>query len=155
MPQGWHTDADIIVRLLVAMVLAGLIGWDREHGGHPAGLRTNMLVGLAAALFTATGDLLLVHFQGYGSVVRSDPLRILQAIVLGISFLGSGVIFVAHNRDEVRGLTTAASIWTITGVGIIVGLRHYVLGVATTILVLVVLEVVRKVEAVASARKSR
>jgi len=152
MPLGWQFDAEIVLRLFVAMILAGLIGWDREHGGHSAGLRTNMLVGMSAALFTASGDLLLHHFQSYGSAVRSDPIRVLQAIVLGISFLGSGVIFVSRRSDEVRGLTTAASIWTVTGIGIVVGLRHYALAVGITVLVLVVLEAVRKIEEFSSGK---
>lgn len=76
-------DADIVLRLAVAMVLAGIIGWDRERSGHSAGLRTNMLVGLSAALFTSAGDLLLHHFQSYGSVVRSDPIRVLIHVVCG------------------------------------------------------------------------
>jgi putative Mg2+ transporter-C (MgtC) family protein len=154
MPNGWHSDAAILFRLLVAMLLAGVIGWDRERRGHSAGLRTNMLVGLSAALFTATGDLLIRHFDAYGSSVRGDPIRILQSVVLGVSFLGSGIVFVSHKEDKVLGLTTAASIWTITGMGIVVGLGHYTLGVGVTALVFVVLEVVRQVEARLSARKN-
>ena len=135
------------------MVLGGIIGWDRERHGRSAGLRTNMLVGLSAALFTATGDLLIHHFQSYGQVMTADPIRVLQAIVIGISFLGSGIIFVSR-RDEVRGVTTAASIWTITGVGIVVGLRHYVLGTAITLIVLVVLQLVRKLEQLTGVKPS-
>jgi putative Mg2+ transporter-C (MgtC) family protein len=153
MPQGWHADAEILLRLLVAMVLGGFVGWDRENKGHSAGLRTNMLVALSAALFTATGELLIDHFSVHGSQVRGDPIRVLQAIVLGISFLGSGVIFLSHHKDEVHGLTTAASIWTVTGVGIVVGLRHYVLAVGITALVLIVLEAVRKVEELAGVKR--
>jgi putative Mg2+ transporter-C (MgtC) family protein len=152
MPLGLHADADILLRLIIAMGLAGIVGWDREQHGHSAGVRTNMLVGLSAALFTSTGDILVHHFQSYGQVVHADPIRVLQAIVLGVSFLGSGIIFVSHSKDEVHGLTTAASIWTITGVGIVVGLRHYVLGAGITLIVLVVLEVVRKVEQLAGQK---
>ncbi len=139
-------DADILLRLLIAMVLASIIGWDRERRGRSAGIRTNMLVGLSACLFTSTGDLLIQHFQVYGPNVHPDPIRVLQSIVLGVSFLGSGIIFVSHSKDEVRGLTTAASIWTITGVGIVVGLKHYVLATGVTIIVFVILEAMRKVE---------
>jgi putative Mg2+ transporter-C (MgtC) family protein len=98
--------------------------------------------------------LLVHHFQVYGSIVHVEPLRALQAIVLGISFLGSGVIFVSRGQNRVRGLTTAASIWAITGVGIVVGLRYYVLGAAITGLILVVLEIVRLVESYISGRKA-
>jgi len=143
---GWRSDAEILLRLVVAMALVGIVGWDRERKGRSAGIRTNMLVGLSACLFTSTGDLLVQHFQGYGQLVRVDPVRVLQAIVLGVSFLGSGVIFVSHTKDQVRGLTTAASVWTITGVGIVVGLRHYVLATGVTVIVFLVLEAVRRVE---------
>jgi len=88
-------------------------------------------------------------------MVRSDPIRTLQAIVLGMSFLGSGVIFVSRTKDEVRGATTAASIWSVTGLGIVVGLQHHLLVVAVTGLVLTVLEIVRKIEAYYSARKAK
>ena len=123
MPEGWYADAEVVLRVLLGMILGGIIGWDREHSGQSAGLRTNMLIGLSAALFTTTGDLLLRHFQHYGSVVHTDPIRVLQAIVLGVSFLGSGIIFVSRRADKVKGLTTAASVWTIVGVGIVVGNR--------------------------------
>jgi putative Mg2+ transporter-C (MgtC) family protein len=96
MPLGWRADADILLRLVIAMILAGIVGWDRERRGHSAGVRTNMLVGLSAALFTSTGDLLVHHFQSYGQAVQADPIRVLQAIVLGVSFLGSGIIFVSQ-----------------------------------------------------------
>jgi putative Mg2+ transporter-C (MgtC) family protein len=144
--ENWHADAGILFSLLIAMLLSGVIGWDRGHRGHSAGMRTSMLVGLSAALFTQTGDLLIQHFDHYGQAVRGDPIRVLQSIVLGVSFLGSGIIFVAHNRDEVRGLTTAASVWTITGVGIVVGLHRYLLATAITVMILIVLEVLRIVE---------
>ena len=88
----WHSDGAILLRMIVAAGLGGIIGWDRERSGRGAGLRTNMLVALTAAMFTATGDLLMTHFEHYGSsVVRLDPSRILNAIVLGVSFLGSGI----------------------------------------------------------------
>ena len=146
MPEGWYADAEVVLRVLLAMILGGIIGWDREHIGQSAGLRTNMLIGLSAALFTTTGELLLRHFQHYGSVVHTDPIRVLQAIVLGVSFLGSGIIFVSRRADKVKGLTTAASVWTIVGVGIVVGIGHYVLGIVITGIVFVVLEAVRKIE---------
>jgi putative Mg2+ transporter-C (MgtC) family protein len=154
MPNGWHSDVAILLRLLLAMGLAGIIGWDRESRGHSAGLRTNMLVGLSAALFTSTGDLLIRHFEAYGQSVRGDPIRILQSVVLGVSFLGSGIVFVSHKEDRVLGLTTAASIWTITGMGIVIGLGHYLLGAGVTLMVFVVLELVRQVEARLSTRSS-
>lgn len=143
---NWHSDGSILLSLLIAMVLSGVVGWDREVTGRSAGLRTNMLVGMSAALFTQTGDLLINHFGHYGQLVRGDPIRVLQAIVLGVSFLGSGIIFVSHKADEVKGLTTAATVWTITGVGIVVGLHHYLLATGITALVLIVLEGVRLIE---------
>ena len=150
----WRHDGIILLRLLVAMALGGVIGWDRENRGHSAGLRTNMLIALSAALFTSTGDLLIQHFEPFGGAVRGDPIRILQSVVLGVSFLGSGVIFVSRREEQVKGVTTAASIWTVTGVGIVVGLGHLLLAAGVTALVFLVLEAVRKIEVRAERKKS-
>ncbi len=135
------------------MGCAGVIGWNREKEGHFAGFRTNILVGMSAALFTSCGDLIIVYFAKYGPTIHVEPLRILQSIVLGISFLGSGIIFVSRHADEVRGLTTAATIWAITGVGIVAGLNHFLLAAEITALVFLVLQLGRWLEQSFSGRK--
>jgi len=132
-------DYAILIRLLVAALLAGALGWEREQAGKSAGLRTHMLVGISAALYTGLAELLTSEA---GSAGRSDPIRAIQAVALGIGFLGGGMIYVSN--DRVQGLTTAASIWATAAVGIAVGLAHYRLAVGATILLAIVLHVLAR-----------
>jgi putative Mg2+ transporter-C (MgtC) family protein len=132
-------DVAILLRLLVALILAGAIGWERETVGKSAGIRTHMFVGMGAALFVALGNLVILDFQHYGSMVQFDPIRLIEAIVAAVGFLGAGTIFVARDKDHVKGLTTAASLWATAAIGIAVGLEHYVLAIGATALVFIVL----------------
>jgi putative Mg2+ transporter-C (MgtC) family protein len=134
-------DFDILLRLFVAMVLAGILGWERESTGKAAGVRTHMLVGLGAALFVVLGELFVFRFRQYDENMRFDPIRIIEAVVTGISFLGAGTIFVSRGRGRVKGLTTAASIWATAAVGLAVGLERYLLAALSTALIFVVLRV--------------
>ena len=136
-----HPDFVILGRLVVAALLAGVLGWERERAGKSAGLRTHMLVGIAAALYTGLAEVASVEL-GAG---RSDPLRAIQAVAMGIGFLGGGIIFVNRN-DRVQGLTTAASIWATAAMGIAAGLAHYRLAAGATILLAVVLHVLARFE---------
>ncbi len=136
-----HTELQFLVRLLVAAALAAALGWEREHARKPAGLRTHMLVGIAAALYTAIAQLAVADISPGEEAFRADPIRAIQAVAIGIGFLGSGVIFVSREQDRVHGLTTAASIWATAAIGIAAGLAHYVLAVGATILLLFVLRV--------------
>src|SRR5215212_1889572 len=136
----------LLVRLVIAGILAGVLGWERESARKPAGLRTHMLVGIAAALYTVLGELAVKQFPGEPGGLRSDPIRVIQAVSIGIGFLGSGVIFVSKTGDSVRGLTTAASIWATAAIGIAVGLEHYVLAAGTTLLLALVLRTMGKFE---------
>jgi putative Mg2+ transporter-C (MgtC) family protein len=136
----------ILLRLLIAAVLSGLIGYERERGGKQAGLRTHMLVAVGAALFVSFTDLFTIESQPLAPAgppgnfrVQIEPLATVEAIVTGISFLGAGTIFVSGQRSRVKGLTTAASIWVTAAVGIAVGLERYVLAAGTTALILVIL----------------
>ena len=104
-----------------------------------------MVVGIASALFTALGELALQDQDTVaGSVVRGDPVRVIQAVAVGIGFLGSGVIFVAKEGDRVRGLTTAASIWATAGVGIAAGSGRFLLAAGSTLLLMLVLRVMSR-----------
>lgn len=136
-----QTDLNILFRLVIALILAGILGWDREASGKAAGIRTHMLVGMGAALFVVLGELFISRFETYGQNMQFDPIRILEAVVTGISFLGAGTIFVSRGRDRVKGLTTAASIWVTAAVGITVGIERYVLAVGSTLLTFLVLRV--------------
>jgi putative Mg2+ transporter-C (MgtC) family protein len=134
-------ELQLLTRLLVAAALAGLLGWERESARKSAGLRTHMLVGIAAALYTSIAQVAVVEMPPAAGGVQADPIRAVQAVAIGIGFLGSGVIFVSRHEDKVQGLTTAASIWATAAIGIAAGLEHYILAVGATLLLLFVLRV--------------
>lgn len=134
-----QTDLDILLRLVVTVILSGVLGWEREETGKAAGMRTHMLVGISATLFVVLGELFMVRFGTAGDYVRLDPIRIIEAVIAGISFLGAGTIFVSRSKERVKGLTTAASILVTSAVGITVGIERYVLAVGCTLLIFLVL----------------
>ena len=140
-------DLDILLKLLLAAVLSGVLGWEREAFGKQAGLRTHILVGMSAALFVGLGGALMSHFGRQVEDMRYDPIRVIEATVAAISFLGAGTIFVSRDRGEtVKGLTTAAALWATAGVGLAVGLERYVLAIGATVLIFVVLHVLGRLE---------
>jgi putative Mg2+ transporter-C (MgtC) family protein len=126
----------IAVRLLVATVLSGLVGMERERAERAAGLRTHAMVGLGAALFMVLSAYGFRDVLGGPNVVL-DPSRMAAQIVSGIGFLGAGMII--FQREVVRGLTTAASIWVVAAIGAAVGGGMYVVAAGTTALALVIL----------------
>ncbi|NHN78981.1 MgtC/SapB family protein [Azotobacter chroococcum] len=122
------------LRLLLAAVLGGLLGFEREHHGHAAGVRTHMLVALGAALFV-----LIPEQDG----ARDDALsRVIQGIVAGVGFLCAGTILKSRDKAEVKGLTTSAGLWLATAIGVAVGLGHQATAVLATLLGLFILNVV-------------
>jgi putative Mg2+ transporter-C (MgtC) family protein len=132
------SDLELLGRLLLAAVLGGAIGAERELNDQAAGLRTHMLLTIGACLFT------LVSAYGFGAGPR-DPSRLAAQVVTGIGFLGGGAI-VRHGLT-VKGLTTAASIWATASVGVAVGAGQYLLGVGGAVLVSVTLLGLRRVGA--------
>jgi len=136
------TDLQMIVRLLLTLVLSGLIGLERQVHRRDAGLRTHILVSLGSCLIMLTS---LYVFDIYKHEVALDPVRIAAGVVTGIGFLGAGTII--RESDGVRGLTTAASLWVVAGIGLAVGVGFNKIAVYTTILVLVVLHFLRYAEA--------
>lgn len=138
--MNWMMQFEIIGEVALAMLLGGVIGFEREVADKPAGFRTQMLVAGAAALLVGLADAILTRFVIEGKAsVTGDPIRIVEAIVTGISFLGAGTIFRRDASEQVQGLTTAASILLCAAVGISVALRQFVLAVGVTILALIVL----------------
>ena len=125
-------DWEILLRLVLAAIAGGLVGFERSTAKKPAGIRTLMLVGMGAALFT------VVSITAFAD---SDPTRIAAGIVTGIGFLGAGTIFRAKN--QVMGLTTAASMWAVAAIGIAVGLGEYFLAATATMLVVLILQLGR------------
>ncbi len=137
----YQMQFQILIYVALAVLLGAAIGFEREIEDKPAGLRTHMLVAGAAALLVALGDVIIQHFNvALGSeLVRSDPTRIIQAVVTGVSFLGAGTIIRHSSTRQVEGLTTAASILFAAAVGVCVALSQLVLAVGVTALVLVTL----------------
>lgn len=124
------SEHEVFLRLLVTFFLAGLIGLEREYQGKPAGLRTNIMVGLGSALMTLASIQAADIFRGF----PVDPTRIAAQIVTGIGFLGAGTIL-HKNPPIVVGLTTAATLWVVAGIGMSVGLGLYFEAVTVTGLV--------------------
>ncbi|UXY15355.1 MgtC/SapB family protein [Chitiniphilus purpureus] len=147
----------ILAEVALAMLLGGLIGWEREAADKPAGLRTHMLVAGAAALLVGLGDTLLLHYRGeMRDLVNTDPIRIMGAVITGVSFLGAGTIFRNHEGTGIQGLTTAAGLLMAATVGIAVALRQHLLAISVTLLILLVLYVVQALERrIACWRRSR
>jgi putative Mg2+ transporter-C (MgtC) family protein len=123
---------DLSVRLVIAAALGLAIGFEREIHGHPAGLRTHMLVALGSALFTV---LSIRGFLGEPGAAPVDPTRIAAQIVSGIGFLGAGAIL--KDGIVIRGLTTAASLWATSAVGMAAGASEYVIAVVAAAVILV------------------
>lgn len=144
----WESQLWSAARIALAMLLGGLVGLEREMANRPAGFRTHMLVcGMAAMMVGLTDPLLdLVHLRGNGHVLNSDPIRVIEAIVAGVAFLGAGTIFRRQGGNHVEGLTTAASLLAVGAIGVAVGARQYVLAVAITLLILLVLRGILAVE---------
>ena len=134
----------LLLKLLLATLLGGAIGFEREIAGKPAGLRTNILICVGAALFTHLSiSIAQIGFTPDGRPY-GDTTRITAQIVSGIGFLGAGAILHAHGA--VVGLTTAATIWVVAAVGAAVGAGAYVEGVGTSVLIILVLVGLRPVE---------
>jgi putative Mg2+ transporter-C (MgtC) family protein len=131
----------------LAMLLGGLIGLEREAANKPAGFRTNMLVSGAAALLVGLGHALVKEFSRHETLsLQADPIRIVEAIVTGVSFLGAGTIFQRGRNEQVEGLTTAAALLFSAALGVCVALERFVLAVSVTALALFVLRGARTVE---------
>jgi putative Mg2+ transporter-C (MgtC) family protein len=137
----YGSQLQILGYVALAMVLGAFVGVDRELADKSAGLRTHMLVAGAAALLVSLGDVLVGHFDVEMSqgVVRTDPIRIIEAVVTGVSFLGAGTIIRQQASQHVHGLTTAASLLFVAAVGVTVALSQWVLAVGLTALVLLTL----------------
>ncbi|SMG46022.1 putative Mg2+ transporter-C (MgtC) family protein [Marivirga sericea] len=136
----WHEELIIFMNVAIAAILTGLIGWEREVKDKPAGFRTNMIVGASSALILSLGEILINHYiqNGLNNVIQPDPTRIIEAIILGISFIGAGTILKANGDSKVYYLTTAATVLFAAGIGIAVALQQYVLAVAATVLLLII-----------------
>ena len=138
-----ETELNLALRLTIGLVLGAIIGFERELHRQPAGFRTHSLVALGAALFTVVSA-----FGFSGSNV--DPTRIAAQIVSGIGFIGAGTIL--QYRGHIRGLTTAASLWSVAAIGTAAGAGLFVVATTGTVLILVILSLLDQVEEITRRR---
>ena len=123
------TEVTMMLRLLLSVVLGGVIGFERERAKKPAGLRTHILICLGACLFT------VVSIYGFGG----DIARVAAGVVTGIGFIGAGAIIRGGREGVVAGITTAATIWSVAGIGLATGAGLYLVAAVATLLILLVL----------------
>ncbi|MFD2256706.1 MgtC/SapB family protein [Luteolibacter algae] len=129
--------------ITLACLLGGAVGLERESDGKPAGFRTHMIISGAASLLVVCGKWLVIDeiFAGPEGSLRYDPIRIIEAVIVGVSFIGAGTILKISNNDHgarVKYLTTAASLLFSAGIGICVALERFVIAIGMTVLILVI-----------------
>lgn len=138
--EGVWGIGELVLRLLLAAILGGLLGLEREIHGRWAGLRTHMTVAMGAATFTVLG------LAAASPDAAPDVTRVIQGIATGIGFLGAGTILKLSDRMEIKGLTTASAIWLTAAVGTAAGLAQYAVAIAATIITLIILAALRPLE---------
>lgn len=131
---------EIIYRLMLAALLGAILGFEREYVGKSAGLRTYTLVSFGSALFTILSD---EGLRNYIGITSFDPSRVISQIIVGVGFIGAGLIIFQEKENKVHGLTTAAGLWVIAGIGSAVGLKYYIPAIFSTIFILIVLSSTR------------
>ncbi|MDD7972780.1 MgtC/SapB family protein [Roseinatronobacter alkalisoli] len=134
----------IVLRLLGAVIFSGLIGFEREMRNRPAGLRTHMLVGLAAAAYCLIMLEMMARMQGMSSGLAMDPLRLLEAVTSGVAFLAAGMI--VFSQGSVRGLTTGTSLWLAAALGLGAGFGFWLLAILATGLALIIIRLIKIAE---------
>jgi putative Mg2+ transporter-C (MgtC) family protein len=144
----YSEELQILLQALVAMVLGGLLGWEREASGKWAGFRTHMLVCLATLLFVRLGQVLIADSaQRFpGGYLRTDPTRLIESIAVGISFIGAGTIFRDPDTTRKRGLTTAASLLATAPIALAIALNRYIVAVGVTLFALFILHTLHRLE---------
>jgi len=146
--ETYHQQLLILLDVMIAGALSGLVGIEREKFKKPAGLRTNMIVGSISCFFVSISNVLIEFLSG-GSGMQNlsvDPIRIIQAIVVGISFIGAGTILKSDQKNSVFYLTTAATLLYSSAIGISVALKQYVLAVGLSLLILIINWVINNME---------
>lgn len=134
-----------LLLILLAMILGAPVGLEREIAHKPAGLRTHMLVAGGAALLVMLSDVVLTFFslrEGNNNI-NADPVRVIEAIITGISFIGAGTIIQSGRQQSVEGLTTATSVLFVAAIGIAVALHQFVLAIGSTVIVLASLRFIK------------
>jgi putative Mg2+ transporter-C (MgtC) family protein len=153
----WRDETHVLAQCVVALILGGALGWEREAAGKWAGFRTHMFVCLSSMLYVRLGQLLIADSAAHVApvAIRADPVHIIAAIATGVSFLGAGTIFRDPERDTARGLTTAASLLATASIGVSIAIDRYLIAIGVTLLSLLVLHTLRKFEPVAKIPERR
>ena len=137
------STVDILVRLVVALLLGGLVGIERTLAGKTAGMRTYALVSMGSALFVLISQIISTQFIG---LINFDPLRVASQILVGIGFIGAGLVF-HNNRDmKISGLTSAAGLWVATGIGMASGFGLHTLALISALLTILIFTILWYVE---------
>jgi putative Mg2+ transporter-C (MgtC) family protein len=139
--SNWLPQVELAIKVAIAGLFGGIIGFERELADRPAGLRTHALLSAAAAMLVGTSDLIVEHFviQTTRDILRVDPIRVVEAVVTGTAFIGAGTIFRHRSQRTIEGLTTAASLVLAAAIGIAVAMRQLLLGAMICVLVLILL----------------
>jgi putative Mg2+ transporter-C (MgtC) family protein len=135
----WDIFSDDVTRIIMAGVLGGIVGLERELNGHFAGLRTHMMVAIGCAVFMMAG-IAVVGDQA------EAVTRVIQGIAAGVGFLGAGTILKIDDKEKIKGLTTASSIWLAAALGTVAGLAEYALAAASAVVAVFILSFLRPVE---------
>ncbi len=143
---------ELMLQVGLATLLGGAIGLERELGGKPAGLRTNILICIGSVLYTHL-SIAMLNARAGGGGTGTDPTRVAGQIVTGVGFIGAGTIL--HARGAVVGLTSAATIWVVAAIGVALGSGYYPEGIATTLVVLAVLAGLGRVEKLVERQSMR
>lgn len=144
--NGWGNLLLILLSLLSAVLLAGIIGYEREYHGHAAGLRTHILVATGSAIVMVIS----IYGFSFGSYENRDPARLAAQVVSGIGFLGAGTII--QTGTDVKGLTTATTLWLSMAIGLAAGSGNFILAAVGTILAVGSLTIMRYVEKIANRK---
>lgn len=149
---------EITVRLFLSLIMGGMIGMEREYRNQPAGLRTHILVCIGSTVIALIQVQIAASSLSYAliypelsTVIRSDQARLIAQVVSGIGFLGAGTIIVSDR--SIRGLTTAASIWAVAGLGLSIGMGYYMIAISSFIGILFALLVVKRLVNIKTLKK--
>ena len=139
-PNGWPVGnlLLVIIALILSVLLCGVVGYEREKRGRSAGLRTHLLVGLGSCV------VMIISIYGFPAVFERDVARLAAGVLAGVGFLGAGAII--HANGGIKGLTTAGTIWLVMAIGLACGSFNFVLALASTCIVMIVLVVFRGIE---------
>jgi putative Mg2+ transporter-C (MgtC) family protein len=129
----------LLVKVALAMVLGGIIGYEREQAERPAGFRTHIIMAGSAALIVSVGTAIADYFRPQidNDSLTVDPIRLIEATIVGVSFLGAGTIMRRPEQDRIDGLTTGASLLFVAAIGVAVATGQLVLAIGATLLVLI------------------